>query len=135
MCTVSMVGDHYRETWPNKYPDIFRPPTSVPGQPANPIVDWEQLDKQTQQAVEVWNLKNRIAELEKGSEEDKQTIADLRRDVDEMKALLKRAHQYDIDNDEPHCEMDEKVAILKAVAEALGVDLGDVFAQEGFGNG
>lgn len=50
----------------------------------------------------------------------------LRRDVEEMKALLKRAKKYDADNGEPDCEMDEKVALIKKVAELVGVDLSDV---------
>jgi hypothetical protein len=51
----------------------------------------------------------------------------LKRDVEEMKLLLKRAKDYDERNNEPHCEMDEKVALLKKVAELVGVDLSEVF--------
>lgn len=51
----------------------------------------------------------------------------LKRDVEEMKALLKRAKAYDEANGEPDCEMDEKVALLKRVAELVGVDLSEVF--------
>lgn len=52
---------------------------------------------------------------------------DLKRDVEEMKALLIRAKKYDEDNGEPDCEMDDKVALLKKVAELVGVDLSEVF--------
>lgn len=51
----------------------------------------------------------------------------LKRDVDEMKALLKRAKEYDLRNGEPDCEMDDKIALLKKVAEMVGVSLDDVF--------
>jgi hypothetical protein len=51
----------------------------------------------------------------------------LRRDVLEMKALLKRAKKYDEDNGEPNCEMADKIAVLRKVAELVGVDLDDVF--------
>ena len=51
----------------------------------------------------------------------------LKRDVEEMKALLRRAKKYDEDNGEPDCEMDEKVALIRRVADAVGVDLTEVF--------
>jgi hypothetical protein len=51
----------------------------------------------------------------------------LKRDVEEMKALLIRAKEYDERNGEPDCEMDEKVALLKQVAKLVGVDLSEVF--------
>lgn len=51
---------------------------------------------------------------------------ELRRDVLEMKALLKRAKKYDEDNGEPDCEIEDKMALLRKVAKAVGVDLDDV---------
>lgn len=56
----------------------------------------------------------------------KEDLEKLRQEVLEMKELLKRALKYDKDNKEPHCEMDEKVATLKKVAEIVGVDLKDL---------
>ena len=50
----------------------------------------------------------------------------LKRDVEEMKALLKRAKAYDKANGEPDCEIDEKLEVLRRVAELVGVDLEDV---------
>ena len=50
----------------------------------------------------------------------------LKREVENMKALLKRAKEYDERNGEPDCEMDEKVALVKKVAEMVGVSLDDV---------
>lgn len=52
----------------------------------------------------------------------------LRRDVEDMKALLIRAKRYDDGHGEPDCEMDEKLAVLRRVADLVGVDLSDVFA-------
>ena len=43
----------------------------------------------------------------------------LKRDVEE----LKRAKEYD----EPDCEMDEKVELIRKVAELVGVDIEDLF--------
>jgi len=51
----------------------------------------------------------------------------LKKEVEEMKELLKKAKIYDEKNNEPHCEMEEKVAKLKEIATLMGVDLSDVF--------
>lgn len=50
----------------------------------------------------------------------------LKREVEEMKELLKRAKVYDEEHGEPECEMEEKLKVLRAVAKAVGVDLEDV---------
>lgn len=50
----------------------------------------------------------------------------LKRDVADMKELLKRAKKYDEEHGEPDCQMEEKIKILKAVAKFIGVDLTDV---------
>lgn len=52
---------------------------------------------------------------------------ELKKEVLEMKILLQKAIEYDIKNDEPDCHIDDKVAILKKVAEMVGVSLEDVF--------
>ena len=54
----------------------------------------------------------------------------LKRDVAEMKELLMRAKKYDEANGEPACEKQEKVKLLKAIAELVGVDLSDVFPSQ-----
>ena len=50
----------------------------------------------------------------------------LRAEVAELKLLLIRAKAYDEKNNEPHCEIEEKMEILRKVAELVGVDLNDV---------
>lgn len=98
MCTVSMVGDHYRDFYPSRYPTWFQ--DSSPAAPAV-IVTPSSISREEFEA--------------------------LRRDVEDMKKLLVRAKEYDERNGEPHCEMDEKVALLKRIAEVVGIDLADVF--------
>lgn len=51
----------------------------------------------------------------------------LKKEVEDMRDLLKRAKEYDERTGQPNCEIDEKVALLKRVAELVGVDLSDVF--------
>ena len=59
----------------------------------------------------------------------KEEFETLRKEVLEMKALLLRAIEYDKRNNEPACEMEEKVALLKKVAELVGISLEDVFPK------
>lgn len=53
----------------------------------------------------------------------------LRREVADLKELLLKAKAYDAATGQPDCEMAEKVALLKKVAEFVGVDLREVFGN------
>jgi hypothetical protein len=44
-----------------------------------------------------------------------------------MKKLLIKAKIYDEQNNEPNCEMEDKIALLKRVADMVGVSLDDIF--------
>lgn len=52
---------------------------------------------------------------------------DLKKEVLEMKELLKKAKLYDEKNNEPDCYIDDKIDFLKKIAALVGVDLEDVF--------
>ena len=96
MCTLSYVGDWWRDTAPVQYPNVFpqggssitiaMPPTR------------EEFDA-------------------------------LKRDVEALHQLLLAAKGYDEATGQPDCETDEKVALIKAVAEMMGVDMSDVFGD------
>lgn len=47
----------------------------------------------------------------------------LKKEVENMNALLAKAKKYDEEHNEPDCQMEEKVAILKKIAELVGVEL------------
>lgn len=51
----------------------------------------------------------------------KEDFEALKRDVAEMKKLLERAAEYDRRNNEPECEMEDKIAFLRKVAEFVGI--------------
>jgi uncharacterized protein YlxW (UPF0749 family) len=51
----------------------------------------------------------------------------LKKEVEDMKQLLIKAKIYDEQNNEPNCEMEDKVATLKKIAELMGVNLDEVF--------
>ena len=54
----------------------------------------------------------------------------LKKEVEEMKELLKRAKEYDEKNNEPNCEIEEKMAMLRKFADAVGIDLDDVIKKK-----
>lgn len=104
MCVYSMIGDHYTDKF--KYdPDWEKWFKQLPVQtiPADVIVDLTGITRQ-----EFDNLKKQ---------------------VEDMKRLLERALKYDEENKEPRCETDAKVALLKKVAEAFGVDLTEILKK------
>lgn len=101
MCVVSMITDHYREKWDQ--PGLWPLHDPIPTWPYETTVPLGPT---------------------------KQQFDDLKKEVLEMKELLKRALKYDADNNEPHCEMDEKVKLVKEVASAVGVSLEDIFPDE-----
>lgn len=78
-------------------------------------------DKWHQQYTWVDSNTNKIVEYA-----TKEDLEELKRDVAEMKALLKRAKIYDEEHGEPDCQKDEKIALLRKIAELVGVDLEDV---------
>lgn len=47
----------------------------------------------------------------------------LERRVRELEELIKKAHQYDIDNDQPDCESAAKKAELQKLADEYGVKI------------
>jgi len=109
MCVVSMVGDHYKEKWipqPNQ-------PFTIPVVPEDPIKKFEDLKIK---------LKPEIT---------RQEFEDLKKEVEEMKKILQKAKEYDERTNQPHCEMESKVALLKQVAALVGVSLEDVFDVPG----
>jgi hypothetical protein len=57
------------------------------------------------------------------------TMADfeaLKREVMDMKELLKRAIDYDKKTGQPDCHLEEKLVVLRKVAELVGVSLEDI---------
>lgn len=113
MCVVSMVSDHYTGKWNNDYFGRTYP-TIIPNNPFGPIKKEVNIDSQI--------LANALIQAKQ-----QQEIDALRKEVEEMKALLIRAKKYDDDNNEPNCELAEKVTKLKKIADIVGVNLEDVF--------
>jgi pyrroloquinoline quinone (PQQ) biosynthesis protein C len=53
----------------------------------------------------------------------------LKKEVIEMRELLKRAKAFDERTGQLDCEMDSKIEILRRVAEAVGISLDDILKK------
>jgi DNA-binding XRE family transcriptional regulator len=54
----------------------------------------------------------------------------LKKEVEDMKKKLIEAKIYDIETNQPDCEMEDKVKILKEIAKLFNIDLSDVFGDD-----
>lgn len=101
MCTFSNIGSDWTRTFPQRFPEL---PPIMPRKSITPGT-WIHNELGVSQA-----------------EFDK-----LKREVEELKKLLEAAKAYDAATGQPDCETDEKVDLIKRVAELVGVDLEDLF--------
>lgn len=105
MCVVSMVIDHYKDKW---------------------FDEWQKIQRDNQPFTGTFRINTPPVPMP-------QTIP-VRQipqaDIDEFYKLLNRAREYDKRNNEPECEMQEKIDALKAVAKALGVEI-EIKSTEG----
>ena len=53
----------------------------------------------------------------------------LKAELEALKKLLKAAKIYDDETGQPDCEMEEKVELIKRLADLVGVDLENIFAE------
>lgn len=109
MCVVSMVGDYYQDKFaPIKDRPWYTPnsdPFRWPHHPTTPS---------TGTTPNIFITREEFDSLKK--------------ELLEMKELLTRAAEYDKRNNEPHCEMEDKVKFLKELARLFNIDLKGVFA-------
>lgn len=106
MCATSVIADHFGDELSRRYPWA---PTQ-PGYPGLPVIPWPDNPSQ----------------IPEPTRPTKAEFEALKREVESIKELLKKAQKYDEDTGQPDCEKDEKVALLKRIAEVVGVDLADV---------
>jgi hypothetical protein len=108
MCAVSMIGDFYGDKWKDSpyWPNF--PSPSSPAVPPLPVYPPSTSPLTIQPQV------------------SKADFDELKREVMDMKELLKRAIKYDQDNNEPECQIEEKMELLRKMAEMVGVSIDDV---------
>jgi hypothetical protein len=102
MCTVSAVGDNYRDYFPEKWKD-WTVPITTPSIHPNILKPPEYVSKEDFDA--------------------------LKKEVEELKLLLQAAKKFDEATNQKDCEMDDKIAFIKSVADFVGVNLDDVFGK------
>lgn len=51
----------------------------------------------------------------------------LKEEVEELKKLLLAAKEFDKKTGQPNCESGQKAALLRSIADALGVDINEIF--------
>ena len=106
MCVASAIMDDYQKKWPGRWPEL--PPVPFPEWPSPKMPS----------TPKPW-----VQEMFGPSKEE---FEKLKKEVQELAKLLKAAKKYDAATGQPDCEMAEKVAFIKHIAETVGVDLKDV---------
>lgn len=99
MCFVSFVGDSYSQTFPHRWPGMA--PYVQPNLPTITITQQPEVNREEFEA--------------------------LRKEIEELRLLLIAAKHFDEVTGQPDCEMDEKVDLIRRLAELVGVDLDDIF--------
>lgn len=118
MCVVSNIGDTWAEKFIPNHPwvDPYNPYT----QPESPAEKLRRLMEKMNESAKHSQMSDEITELKKNFES-------LQNEMRELKKLLIAAKKYDEATGQPNCEMDEKVKLIKSIAEVLGVDMSEVF--------
>lgn len=109
MCVVSMIGDEFGQRWESWKPYIF--PKSI-----------------SSTSTDI-PYKNPFGEIGRKGPTQKE-FDDLKKEVEILKGLLARAKEYDKKNNEPHCEIENKMEFLKAVAKLVNVDLDEILSKK-----
>lgn len=120
MCVVSMVSDHYLHKYKQDYPwinDVIYPKTDY--YPPNTTTDNRVMKTVTL-------LPNPPAIPDTVSREE---FDALKKEVEDLKILLQKSIEYDKNNNEPECYIDDKVELLKNLGKAMGVDIESVFKK------
>lgn len=98
MCMVSNVGDYYnKDFWEKRYPWTQTIPTGIS------TVDFEAEPVAT-----------------------KEDISQLRKEIEAVKDLLKKAIELDKLTGEPDCQKEGKLKAFKEMARLAGIDLKDL---------
>jgi hypothetical protein len=110
MCVVSAIGDDFGRTFPQRHPKWppFNPtyPDMVPGIPID---------------TSPYTLPPEVSKAE---------FDQVKRELEALKEALKAAKKLDDVTGAPDCEMDTKIAAIRALCQAFGITLEDVFPSK-----
>lgn len=108
MCTVSNIGDQWTYPW----------------QPQNPQPKYPEVKTYF---VEDKVSKERLEKIAKENKKLAEEIKELKKEMASLKKLLEAAKIYDEETGQKDCEMEEKIALIKKLAELTGVNFDDIF--------
>lgn len=111
MCVVSMIADDWRKRTTEQHPWVV------------PYIEPWVPTKTAPSDIKITLLPEQPAAT-------KQDIEDLRKELNELKKLLKAAGEYDAATGQPNCEQEEKIKAFRILAKLLDVDLKDVLPAE-----
>lgn len=137
MCVVSAVGDEWGKRFPDRWP-TFVPYVTPAVQPHEVPHAFEPIQDDLK-TCNVCGFRRDakihiLFEASKSFEFNPQSVSKkdfdaLREEVKELRELLLAAKRFDEETGQPDCEMDEKVALIRRVAELVGVDVDEVFGK------
>jgi hypothetical protein len=104
ICVYSNIGDYWNDDFQKKWPDIYD--------------DWSKKREEMPSVI--------VQTLDTSKLATKEDFEKLRAEILELKELLRAAIRYDAATGQPECEHEDKVALIKSVAEMVGVDLNDL---------
>lgn len=105
MCVVSFIGDEYARDFPKRWPQVPIEPVIVPGTGTGTTFE-----------VDIPITRKEFNALKE--------------EVEALKELLKAAKVFDEVSGQPDCEMEEKVDLIRRIADFVGVDLEEVFGEK-----
>lgn len=107
MCVMSMVSDYEIDKW-RQWASPVSPPNTT-----TPIVIQNGDPKKLE--IQIENLNKNFEEL--------------RKDFLDFKKLILKAIDYDERNNEPECEVEDKVRLIKEIAGRLNIDVSDIWPE------
>jgi len=105
MCVVSNIGDYGGGTIPPRYPWVY--PHIQPWIDPSRTIGWPGDNQPTQEDFDA-----------------------LKKEVQALKKLLRAGKEFDEATGQADCENADKIAIIRKLAELVGVDLEDVLDAE-----
>lgn len=59
----------------------------------------------------------------------REEFEEIKKELQELKKLILAAKKYDEATNQPDCEQDSKIELVKKIAELVGVDMNEVFKK------
>ena len=113
MCVYSAIGGYQRDQWEKQFPQYpWQKP--IPPDYQKAIDEYQRKYADQQRDKQVYPVPA-VTQTQ---------LADLQRQIDELRKLLEQAKQYDENTKQPHCEDADKKRILeKFIKDMTGMEI------------